>query len=130
MQKSVVLSWIVAFLLSSPFAVGQEAEASSTEPDAGKSSPVGKEEGREIAQKLLNDLDDILSKTTSAHQRVERVSQIIKAINRRVGQGSADGTVVIKATEELVAILKRSLDQLYQDAHAIRDGVKNDVLPE
>ncbi len=59
----------------------------------------------------------------------------LKALNKQVTQlekakeGRAKSDSVLTATEELMAILKRSLDKLYQNSLNIRERMQYDVIP-
>jgi len=87
---------------------------------------------RERAKQLLNQLEDALAKTASAHERVARVTEVlrqIEEIGKADGQGTSD-EAIINATAELTATLKSHISKLYTDSSAIRDAIKRDVIPE
>jgi len=126
-------------ILLFPFAAMAGAIAQEQEPPKGEQAPSKpQEKQKEVAEKeqakrLIAELEDVLQKTDAAHIRVRRVQntieQVQKLTEQESGKESAKGGALV-ATEELVTILKESLDRLYAEANRIRDQVRNDVVPE
>lgn len=86
--------------------------------------------GKELAKRLLMDLEETLARTDSAHVTVKRVQEIIKSVEELSKSGEAEDQLAVPATAELVGLLRTSLENLNRDAVTVRDRVRNEVLPE
>lgn len=75
-------------------------------------------------------LNEVTGKTNAAHERVDRVRQIIDEIQGLVQRGEASVEESIEATTELTGLLKSNLDTLHRDAITVRDRLGNEVIPE
>ena len=123
-----LIVWVCSFL--SPGIFAQVEKAPETQA-SGRKLENGKDLAeKEAAKRLVMELEDVLLRTESAHLRVRRVQAVIEEIQKLSQSGSAESDKALVATEEMVLLLKQSMDQLYREAVLVRDRVRNDVIPE
>ncbi len=79
---------------------------------------------------FLGLLREVIGKTDAAHERVDRVGEIVNQIQELVASGHASVEDSLDATVQLTGLLKANLDGLHSDAVAVRDRLANEIIPE